>query len=193
MRKIVVLIMSVGILTLCGYAIYSALNYVPAVKYVPARFVPVERNVPAVNNIPGAGNKVVYSDYLTSGTGDEYCASLGLICTNLMSCQLDKGGCNPSEYCGDPRFPSCPCTVRCASSPNISDDEGRCGACRWVDIACSNYGGVWTGPEVSCDPEHAGVVVMKHHNNKCGAQHLEAYTTERWNTCFTPRAQCVCN
>jgi hypothetical protein len=144
-------------------------------------------------SVSGRNNMVVYSDYLTRGTGDAYCASLGLQCTNLVKCQLEQGGCKPSEYCGDPRSPGCPCTARCASSSKISDDEGRCGSCRWVDIECSHYGGYWTGREVPCDQSHAGAVVMKHHNNDCGPQHLESYTRERRETCFTPRARCVCD
>jgi hypothetical protein len=145
------------------------------------------------NDFSQLNNGVVYSGVLTSGTGDAYCAQHGLVCTNLVSCQLEMGGCNPSEYCGDPRTPECPCTARCAPSKDYKDDQGQCGSCRWVDIECSQYGGVWTGTEVACDPQHQGVIVMKHHQNDCGPQHLEWYTREKWNECFTPRAQCVCN
>jgi hypothetical protein len=154
--------------------------------------VKIEYWMPPGNDSNNNNNKVVYSDYLISGTGDEYCAKLGLVCTNLVSCQLEMGGCNASEYCGDARSPWCPCTARCAPSKDYKDDQGQCGACRWVDIECSHYGGVWTGPQVSCDQQHEGMIVMKKNQNDCGPQSLESYTRERWDTCFTPRAQCVC-
>jgi hypothetical protein len=216
MKKNIVLIVIYFIVVGCLFAVFFKINHgsrrknIPGLSYVPTqRNVPPESlfppesnvhpeshapavsNVPAVINIPG-GDRVVYSNFLTEGTGDAYCASLGLQCTNLGSCQLDKGGCKESEYCGDTRTPECPCTARCASSPNITDDENSCGSCRWVDIECSRFGGIWTGSEVSCNPENAGVIVMKKNKNNCGPQHLEAYTSEEWDSCFTPRAQCVC-
>ena len=64
--------------------------------------------------------------------------------------------------------------------------------CSWVTIGCSYYGAYWSGKPIECNAANEGKVGMGPSNVLGGAYVPESYTSEHWNTCFTPRAKCSC-
>jgi len=64
--------------------------------------------------------------------------------------------------------------------------------CKWVAIECSHFGGVWTGKPIECNKANEGKVGIGPGGAIGGAVVPEAYTSEKWGTCFTPRAMCYC-
>lgn len=64
--------------------------------------------------------------------------------------------------------------------------------CSWVSLECSKYGGYWTGKPIECNLTNEGKVGMGPNGVLGGAYIPESYTSERWSTCFTPRAMCYC-
>ena len=64
--------------------------------------------------------------------------------------------------------------------------------CKWVGIECSHKGAYWTGKPMECNKANEGLVGMGPSGNVGGAYMPESYTSEEWDTCFTPRAMCDC-
>ena len=64
--------------------------------------------------------------------------------------------------------------------------------CKWVAIECSQYGAYWSGKPIECNKENEGKVGMGPSGNLGGAYIPESYTSEKWDSCFTPRAMCSC-
>ncbi|MFA5247573.1 MAG: YncE family protein, partial [Candidatus Micrarchaeia archaeon] len=64
--------------------------------------------------------------------------------------------------------------------------------CKWVEIGCSQYGAYWSGKPIECNTANEGKVGMGPSGNLGGAYIPESYTSEKWDSCFTPRAMCSC-
>jgi hypothetical protein len=78
----------------------------------------------------------------------------------------------------------------CIATPTPTPTPIPSGACQWVGIDCSHYGGYWPSSNlVNCTSANNGLVAMANSNG----HYRESYTAEYWSTCFTARAQCVCN
>ncbi|MFA6330185.1 MAG: carboxypeptidase regulatory-like domain-containing protein [Candidatus Micrarchaeia archaeon] len=109
------------------------------------------------------------------------------------SCSASCGGGTQYRYCNNPT----PANggASCSGSSSQSCNTQSCVTCRWVELACSHYGGYWpTSSQFLCTPANNGRVAMGPNANGLYAvnYYAESYTGEYWSSCFTPRSQCVC-